>query len=173
MERKEVTMPAKVKHIPSGHHSVTPYLIVKGATEAIEFYKTAFGAVTAMPPMIGPNGRVGHAELKIGNSIVMLADEFPDMNVRGPESYGGSPVCLHLYVDDVDKVARQVVAAGGKVKSPVENQFYGDRMGTFTDPYGHTWNVATHVEDVEPKELKRRADEAMKKFSAQPENTAA
>jgi PhnB protein len=158
-------MPAKVKPIPAGHHAVTPYLIVKGATQAIEFYKQAFGAVPAMPPIVHANGQVGHAELKIGDSIIMLADEFPDRNIRGPASYGGSPVSLHLYVDDVDKVARQVIAAGGTVRRPVEHQFYGDRMGSFTDPFGHTWHVATHVEDVDPKELQKRADEAMKNFT--------
>jgi PhnB protein len=157
-------MPAKVKPIPAGHHAVTPYLIVKGAQQAIEFYQKAFGAKPVMPPMVHANGRIGHAELKIGDSVIMLADEFADMDVRGPQSYGGSPVNLHLYVDDVDKVASQVVAAGGTVKRPVENQFYGDRMGTFIDPFGHTWHVATHVEDVAPKELQKRAEEAMKKF---------
>ena len=127
-------------------------------------YKTAFGAVPAMEPIVHSNGHIGHAELKIGDSLIMLADEFPDMGSRGPASYGGSPVGLHLYVEDVDKVARQIVAAGGTIKRPVENQFYGDRTGTFTDPFGHTWHVATHVENIEPKELQRRADEAMKKF---------
>lgn len=158
-------MPAKVKPVPPGHRAVSPYLIVNGAAKAIEFYKQAFGAVPAMPPIIHANGHVGHAELKIGDSIIMLADEFPDMDIRGPSSYGGSPVSLHLYVDDVDTIARQVVAAGGTVKRPVENQFYGDRMGSFTDPFGHTWHIATHVEDVDSKELQRRAEAAMKKFA--------
>jgi PhnB protein len=157
-------MPAKVKSIPPGHHAVTPYLIVNGAAQAIEFYKKAFGAVPTMAPIVHPDGRVGHAELKIGDSIIMLADEFTAMDIRGPASYGGSPVSLHLYVDEVDKVARQIVAAGGTVSRPVENQFYGDRMGTFTDPFGHTWHVATRVEDIEPTELRRRAAEAGKKF---------
>jgi PhnB protein len=158
-------MPAKVKPIPAGHRAVTPYLIVKGAARAIEFYKQAFGAVPAMPPIVHANGHIGHAELKIGDGLIMLADEFPDMNVRGPESHGGSPVSLHLYVDDVDKVARQFTAAGGTVKRPVEQQFYGDRTGSFTDPFGHSWQIATHVEDVDPKELQRRAEDAMKKFT--------
>ena len=155
-------MPAKAKSAAPGRRSVTPYMIVKGAAKAIEFYKKAFGAVDAIAPIVHANGHIGHAELRIGDSLIMLADEFPDMDIRGPDSFGGSPISLHLYVDDVDKVARQVVAAGGTVKRPVENQFYGDRMGTFADPFGHTWHVATHLEDVAPEELQRRAEEAMK-----------
>jgi PhnB protein len=158
-------MPAKVKSVPAGRRAVSPYLIVKGAAAAIEFYKQAFGAVPLMAPIVHSNGRVSHAELKIGDSSIMLADEFPDMDARGPASYGGSPVSLHLYVDDVDKVARQVAAAGGAIKRPVQDMFYGDRMGTFTDPFGHTWHVATHIEDVEPKELLKRAEAAMKQFT--------
>jgi PhnB protein len=141
-------------------------MIVKGAAKAIEFYQKAFGAVPAMVPIVHANGHIGHAELRIGDSLIMLADEFPDMGVRGPDSFGGSPVSLHLYVDDVDKMARQVVAAGGTLKRPVENQFYGDRTGTFTDPFGHTWHIATHLEDIAPEELQRRAEEAMKKRGA-------
>ena len=160
-------MKARAKSVAPGRRSLTPYLIVKGAVEAIEFYKKAFGAVPTMEPLMHPDGRVGHAELKIGDSGIMLADEFPEMDARGPASHGGSPVSLHLYVDDVDKTARQVTAAGGAVKRPVQDQFYGDRTGTFTDPFGHIWHVATHVEDVEPEELKRRAAEAMKACAAE------
>ncbi len=155
-------MAAKVKSVAPGRRSVTPYLIVKGAAEAIEFYKKAFGAVPTMEPIAAPGGRIGHAELKIGDSLIMLADEFPEMDARGPASHNGSPVSLHLYVDEVDKVARQVTDAGGKVKRPVQDQFYGDRTGTFTDPFGHTWHIATHIEDVPPDELRRRAAAAMK-----------
>ena len=159
-------MKARTKSVAAGRRSVTPYLIVKGAAEAIEFYKKAFGAVPSMEPLIHSDGRVGHAELKIGDSGIMLADEFPEMDAHGPASNGGSPVSLHLYVDDVDKTARRVTDAGGTVKRPVQDQFYGDRTGTFVDPFGHVWHVATHIEDVEPAELKRRAAEAMKQCAA-------
>src|SRR4051794_7434224 len=159
-------MNAKVKPIPAGHNSLTPYLIVKGAADAIEFYKRAFGAVTTMEPLMHPDGRVGHAELKIGDSLIMLADEFPEMDARGPETVGGSPVSLHLYVEDVDKTAIQLTSAGGKIKRPVRDQFYGDRTGSFVDPFGHIWHVATHIEDVSPQEISRRAAEAMKQQAA-------
>ena len=152
--------------IPEGYRTATPYLIVKGAAEAIEFYKHAFGA-TEMLRMADPQGRVGHAEIRIGDSVIMLADEFPEMDAKAPTTFGGSPVSLHLYVDDVDKVAKQVTTAGGKVKRPVQDQFYGDRSGTFTDPFGHTWHVATHMEDITPAELRRRAAEAMKQHAAE------
>jgi PhnB protein len=164
VSQRRIAMPTKVKSVPAGRRAVSPYLIVKGAAEAIEFYKKAFGAVPLTAPIVHSNGHIGHAELKVGDSSIMLADEFPDMNARGPASYGGSPVSLHLYVDDVDKVARQVAAAGGTVKHPVKDMFYGDRMGTFTDPFGHTWHVATHVEDVDLKELQKRAEAAMQQF---------
>ena len=160
-------MKTKVKSVAPGRHSVTPYLIVKGAVEAMEFYKTAFGAVPSMEPLMHPDGRVGHAEMTIGDSVIMLADEFPEMDAKAPTTFGGSPVSLHLYVDDVDKVAKQVTTAGGKVKRPVQDQFYGDRSGTFTDPFGHTWHVATHMEDITPAELRRRAAEAMKQHAAE------
>jgi len=161
-----LTMATKAKTVAHARRSVTPYMIVKGATEAMEFYKNAFGATTSMEPLIHPDGRVGHAEMKIGDSLIMLADEFPEMDAKGPASHGGSPVSLHLYVDDVDKVAHQITTAGGKIKRPVQNMFYGDRTGTFTDPFGHTWHVATHIEDVPHDELKRRAAEAMKEHAA-------
>jgi PhnB protein len=155
-------MPARTKSAAPGRPSVAPYLIVKGAAAAIEFYQKAFGAVSAIPPIVHANGHVGHAELKIGNSLIMLADEFPAMDARGPAGYGGSPVSLHLYVEDVDKVARQITDAGGTVKRSVQDMFYGDRMGTFIDPFGHTCHVATHVEDVPHAELQRRAEAAMR-----------
>jgi len=146
-----------IKPIPDGYHSVTPYLICKGAAKAIEFYKQAFGA-TELFRMEGPGDSVGHAEIKIGDSPIMLADEFPEMQARSPESYGGSPVSIMLYVEDVDKVVERAVADGAKVVRPVQDQFYGDRNGTLTDPFGHTWTIATHKEDVSSAEMKRRAD---------------
>src|SRR5205085_4429359 len=145
-------MSDKVKPIPEGYHSVTPYIIVDGAARAIEFYKQAFGA-TEIFRMEGPGGRVGHAEIKVGDSHVMLADEHPDMGARGPRSVGGSPVSLLLYVEDVDAVVGRAVEAGAELKRPVANQFYGDRTGGIEDPFGHVWYVATHVEDVPYEEL--------------------
>ncbi len=144
-----------VKPIPEGHHTVTPYLIVNGGVAALEFYKKAFGA-KEMVRMPGPDGKLGHAEIMIGDSMVMLADESPQMKARGPLSYGGTPVGICLYVDDVDAVAKQAVAAGAKEVRPVQDQFYGDRSGTFTDPFGHQWTISTHKEDVSPEEMKRR-----------------
>lgn len=155
-------MAETVRPIPEGHHTVTPYLIIKGAAEAIEFYKRAFDAKEAMR-MAQPDGRVGHAELAIGDSRIMLADEFPEMGARSPKTLGGSPVSLHLYVADVDALAARATAAGIKVLRPVQDQFYGDRTGSFEDPYGHLWHIATHKEDVPMEELRRRATEAMKK----------
>lgn len=149
-------MSSNVKPIPKGYHSVTPYLIVKGAAKAIEFYKQAFGATETFR-MPQPDGKIGHAELKIGDSTIMLADEFPERNVRGPESLGGSPVMIHLYIDDVDTVAKRAVASGAKEIRPVQNQFYGDRSGMFADPFGHQWNISTHVEDLSPEEIGKRA----------------
>ena len=149
-------MGTKVKLIPEGYHAVTPYLSVKGAAGAIEFYKKAFGAKEVMR-MPGPGGTIGHAEIQIGNSRIMLADEYPDMNFRSPQSFGGSPVHIHLYVGDVDKVATQAMAAGAKLLRPVADQFYGDRSGTLEDPFGHVWHVATHKEDISLQEMKKRA----------------
>jgi PhnB protein len=152
----------KVQAIPAGYHAVTAYLGIKSAGEAIEFYKRAFGAkeVVRIP---GPNGTIGHAEIKIGDSLVMLADESPDMGFLGPHSRGGTTIQLHLYVRDVDATVEKAVAAGGKLTRPLEDKFYGDRAGTIEDPYGHVWYIATHTEDVPPKEMKRRMDEMMKK----------
>jgi PhnB protein len=145
-----------VKPIPEGYHSVTPYLIVKGAAKAIEFYKQAFGA-TELGRMTAPDGKIGHAEIQIGDSRVMLADEFPEMDSRGPESLGSTPVMIHLYVEDVDAVAKQATAAGARELRPVKDQFYGDRSGMFADPFGHQWNIATHVEDLSAEEIGKRA----------------
>jgi PhnB protein len=150
-----------VKPIPDGYHTATPYLIIGGAAKAIEFYKQAFGAQELFR-MADPSGKIGHAEIKIGDSPIMLADEHPEMGHKGPKSLGGSPVSLMLYLRDVDAVVAQAVAAGATVVRPVENQFYGDRSGTLTDPFGHIWTVSTHVEDVPPEEMKRRAEAAMK-----------
>jgi PhnB protein len=146
--------------VPKGYHSVTPYLAVDGAAAAIAFYKAAFGATEVMR-MPAPGGKVGHAEIEIGGSRVMLADEYPDMGFRSPKAYGGTPVGLHLYVADVDAVARQAVAAGAKELRPVKDQFYGDRTGSFEDPFGHIWHIATRKEDLSEGELKRRAAQAM------------
>jgi PhnB protein len=147
---------ASVKPIPDGYHAVTPYLVVKGGARAIEFYTRAFGAkeLFRMPE---PDGRIGHAELQIGDSRVMLADEHPEIGARSPQSIGGSPVTIHLYVPDVDATVARAVEAGAKLTRPVKDQFYGDRNGGLTDPFGHVWFVATHVEDVPADELERRA----------------
>lgn len=150
------------KPIPEGHRAVTPYLIVKGAAQAIAFYKNAFGATEEMTPLIQPDGRIGHAELTIGDSKIMLADEFPERDIRGPQSPGASPVSLHLYVEAVDAVVERAVIAGAIIKRPVQDQFYGDRSGSIVDPFGHVWHVATHIEDLEPEELRRRAELAAK-----------
>jgi len=145
-----------VKPIPDGYHSVTPYLIIKGATEAIEYYKRAFGAVELMR-MPAPGGKIGHAEIKIGDSPIMLADEFAEMGYKSPQTLGGSPVSIMIYLDDVDAVFERAIAAGGKEQRPVKDQFYGDRMGTLEDPFGHVWHIATHKEDVPAEEMERRA----------------
>lgn len=150
-----------VKPIPDGYHTVTPYLIVKGAASALEFYKRAFGA-TELLRMPGPGGCVAHAEIRVGDSPIMLADEFPDSGYRGPQSLGGSPVGILLYVEDVDARFRQAVAAGGKVVKPVTDQFYGDRSGTLEDPFGHVWTIATHKEDLSPEEIHQRLEACMK-----------
>ena len=149
-------MTSRAKPIPEGYHTATPYLIVRDAASAIEFYKKAFGA-TELMRMADPSGRIGHAEIKIGNSPIMMADEVPEMGYRSPQSLGGSPVSILLYVEDVDAVFSQAIAAGAKVQRPVEDQFYGDRSGGVTDPFGHVWYVATHKEDVSPEEMRKRA----------------
>jgi PhnB protein len=146
---------SNVKAIPDGYPIVIPYLHIRGAAKAIEFYKSVFGAVEKAR-MPGPNGSVGHAELKIGDSMVMLSDEHPEMGALGPQSVGGTPVTLHVYATDVDAVVQKAVAAGATLEQPVKNQFYGDRSGLLVDPFGHKWYVATHVEDVSPEEMKKR-----------------
>ena len=151
-----------VKPIPDGYHAVTPYLTVKDAARTIEFYEAAFGAVETMR-MSAPDGKVGHAEIRIGGSAIMLSDAFPEMGMRDPESLGGTHGSILLYVKDVDALFARAVAAGAKVVRPVKDQFYGDRSGTVADPSGHIWTIATHVEDVPPEEMERR----FKEFSAQ------
>jgi PhnB protein len=144
-----------VKPSPEGYHSVTPYLVIKGAAKALDYYKRVFDATEVMR-MDGPNGAIMHAEIKIGDSFVMLSDEFPDRGARGPEALGGSPVGLMVYVPDVDSTYKKAVDNGAKVIQAVENQFYGDRSGTVVDPFGHKWFIATHVEDVTPEEMEKR-----------------
>ncbi len=143
----------KVKPIPEGYHSITPYLVIKGAAKAIDYYKKAFGATEIMR-MAAPDGTVGHAELKIGDSIFMMGEEMPQMGYRAPQ--GSTPVGLMLYVPEVDRVFKQAIAAGGRADKEVKDQFYGDRSGTLYDPFGHMWTIATHMEDVSPEEMKRR-----------------
>jgi PhnB protein len=145
-----------VKPIPEGYHSVTPYLIIRGATAAIDFYKKAFGAIELFR-FPAPEGKIGHAEIKIGDSPIMLADEFPDMGYKAPQTLGGSPVSIMIYVDDVDATFDRAVDAGATLKDAVSDKFYGDRMGTVVDPFGHVWHVATHKEDVSAEEMQRRA----------------
>ena len=149
-----------VKAIPDGYPRVSPYLCVSGGSAALDFYKSVFGATERMR-MPAPDGRIGHAELQLGDSVIMLADEYPEMGVRSPRSIGGTPVTISVYVEDVDAVFNRAVAAGAKTLRAVEDQFYGDRSGQFEDPFGHRWSVATHVEDVSPTEMKRRAATAM------------
>jgi PhnB protein len=145
---------ANVKPIPEGYHSVTPYLIIKGATEALEFYKKAFGATELF--RMEHNGQIGHAEIKIGDSPLMLADEQPEMGYLSPKTLGGTPVSIMIYVEDVDTIYKQAIDAGGVELKALQDQFYGDRSGTLTDPFGHVWTVATHKEDVSPEEIDRR-----------------
>jgi len=150
----------KVHYIPKGYNTVTPYLVIKGAARAIDYYKSVFGA-TVVVRMDGPNGMVGHAELQVGDSRVMLADENPQMGYRSAETIGASPVSLYVYFPDVDKVVEKAVAGGAKILKPVADQFYGDRNGFLQDPFGHLWGIATHVEDVSPAEMKERMKKMM------------
>lgn len=145
---------ADVKPIPEGYHSVTPYLIIDGAASAIDYYKKAFGATELF--RMEHQGKVGHAEIKIGDSPIMLADEQPSMGYVGPKSVGGTPVSLMIYVEDVDKIYKQAIASGGLELKALQDQFYGDRSGTLKDPFGHIWTVATHKEDVTPEEMDKR-----------------
>ncbi|HEY6293930.1 MAG TPA: VOC family protein [Terriglobia bacterium] len=155
----------RVRPVPEGYHTATPYLTVRGAADAIEFYKKAFGATEVMR-LAQPDGKIGHAEIKIGDSHIMLSDEFPDYGSLAPQLTGGSPVTIHLYVEDVDTRAREAIAAGAKVLRPVQDQFYGDRAGKLADPFGHTWFVSTHIEDVPPEEIERRAKAFMQQQGA-------
>jgi PhnB protein len=148
------------KAIPDDYPRVTPYLYIDGASAAIDFYRSVLGASERMR-MPTPDGKIGHAELDVGDSVIMLADSNPDMDVRSPKSIGGTPVALHVYVEDADGVFERAMQAGARQLRPVEDQFYGDRSGQFEDPFGHHWNVATHVEDVPPDEMAKRAAAAM------------
>jgi PhnB protein len=149
-----------VKPIPDGYHSVTPGLVVHEGARALEFYKKAFGAEELFRMPMGD--KIGHAEIKIGNSIVMLSDEWPDMGLVAPKNRGGTTVSLMIYVEGVDGAFTRAIDAGGTVEKPVQNEFYGDRSGTLIDPFGHRWTLATHVEDVPPEEMSRRMDEWVK-----------
>jgi PhnB protein len=154
-----------VRPIPDGYHTATAYLIVNDAARALEFYKRAFNAKEVMR-LAGPDGKVMHAEMKVGDSPIMLADEFPEMGARSPQSFGGSPVSILLYVDDVDARFSQAIAAGATVQRAVTDQFYGDRSGTLIDPFGHVWSIATHKEDVSAEEMHRRFEASMKQQGA-------
>lgn len=146
--------------IPEGYHTVTPYLIFSDASKAIDFYKEAFGA-TELFRMPTPEGKIGHAEIKIGDSPIMMADEYPDMGYVGPQALGGSPISIMLYVEDVDASFPRAIQAGAEEVKPLQDQFYGDRSGTLKDPFGYTWTISTHVEDVAPEEIERRHKEWM------------
>ena len=157
-------MASGVKPVPEGYRSVTPYLIVKGAARAIDFYKQAFGATEIMR-FPGPNNTIGHAELRIGDSVIMLADEVHDGPYRSPETFGGSPISLMIYIEGVDNVFSRALSLGAKQVRAVEDQFYGDRSGNLIDPFGHVWTVATHVKDVSPEEMRRRMEALPKSAS--------
>ena len=145
------------KAIRAGRHTVAPYLAIKNAAKALEFYQTAFGA-TEIYKLMMPDGRLGHAEIRLGDSIIMLSDEFPEYGGKAPETLGGSPVSIHLYVEDVDAFFNRALAAGARERKPVMDQFYGDRSGQLEDPFGHLWWVATHKEDVAPDEMQKRVE---------------
>jgi PhnB protein len=159
----EAFMP--VKPVPEGYHTLTPFLTVRDGARAIEFYKKAFGAKERGGVMKGPDGKVMHAELQIGDSVIMLADEFPDYGALSPQSIGGSPMGLHIYIDNVDAAFDRAVKAGAQVEMPVMDQFWGDRYGKLTDPFGHKWSIATHMKDLSMDEMKRGMDEAMSKMA--------
>ena len=158
-------MTTKAKPVPEGYHTVSPYLVIKNAGAAIDFYKKAFGA-KERGRMPGPDGRIMHAEIQIGDSVIMICEEMPEYGNRSPQTLGGSPVSLFLYVPDVDAQFQQAVSAGAKVDMPVADQFWGDRYGKLTDPYGHQWSMATHIEDMSPKEMGRRGAEWMAQQAA-------
>lgn len=157
-------MSDKAKPIPEGFHSVTPYLCVDDAARAIEFYKEAFDATEIMR-MEAPGGKIGHAEVKIGDCIVMLADEFPEINFRSPRTIGGPSAHFMVYVEDVDARVERAIKAGAKLTRPVKDEFYGDRTGGVEDPFGHVWFIATHVEDLSMEEIKRRGDAELAKYA--------
>jgi len=151
--------------IPEGYHTVTPYLAVDDAAEAIEFYKRAFGA-RERGKMLGPDGKIAHAEIQIGDSIVMVSDPFPQSTVKPPKEIGGTSGSIFLYVEDADAAFKQAVAAGAHVEMELADQFWGDRFGTLTDPYGHLWSIATHIEDLSPEEIEERGKAAMAAMNA-------
>jgi PhnB protein len=153
------------KPIPEGYHSVTPYLAVEDAAQAIDYYTRAFGAKERVR-MDAPGGKIGHAELEIGDSLIMLSDPFPQASTKPPKELGGTSVSVFLYVEDVDGVVKQAVDAGATIRMEVEDQFWGDRFGTIEDPFGHVWGLATHVEDVPPEEMEERAKQAMAAMSS-------
>lgn len=154
----------EVKKIPDGYHSITPMLIVKDGLKAIEYYKKVFGAIDKGVMMMPDNKSVAHAELLIGDSKIMLSDEFPEMKSLSPTTIGGSPVSLYLYVEDVDKTFNLAVTEGGKSLFPVQDRFYGDRHGSIQDPFGHIWSIATHIKDLTKEEMKKAAEEAFSKM---------
>jgi PhnB protein len=159
-------VPSSVHPIPKGYHSITPYLVVNDAARAIDFYKRAFGAQEKMR-MDSPGGKIAHAELKIGDSIIMLSDEMPGTGARSPRSLGGSAASVFLYVENVDTVFKQAVSAGAKADAEPSDMFWGDRYGKITDPFGHQWSLATHKEDVAPEEMAKRTKDAMAKMGRQ------
>ena len=154
-----------VQPVPEGYHTLTPYLAVDDAAKAIEYYARAFGAKERVR-MDAPDGKIGHAELEIGDSLVMLSDPFPQASTRSPSDLGGTSASVFMYVEDVDAVVKKAVAEGATITNEVEDQFWGDRFGTITDPFGHVWAIATHVEDVPPEEMAERAKAAMAAMSA-------
>jgi PhnB protein len=153
----------KGKAIPDAYRSATPYLCIRDAAKALEFYKKAFGA-KEISRMGMPDGKIGHAEIKISEAIIMLSDEFPDYGALSPQSIGGTPVSIMVYVEDVDGFVNRAVAAGAKLEKPVQDQFWGDRSGVLIDPFGHKWHFATHIEDISPEEMKKRHDDFMKQM---------
>ncbi len=152
-------MKKQVTAVPEGHHTASPYLVIRDASRAIDFYKRAFGAqeLFRMPQ---PDGKIAHAEIKIGDSVIMIGEESPQMNAQSPQALKGTPVSIFLYLEDVDSVFKKAIAAGGKQDAPVQDMFWGDRYGKLTDPFGHQWQLATHIEDVAPEEMAKRAASA-------------
>ena len=159
-------MPTQVKPIPQGYRSVTPYLTLNDAARALDFYKRAFGAQEVMR-MAGPDGKIGHAEIRIGDSVVMIADEMPTSGTRSPQSLGGNTGGVFLYVDQADKTFNQAVSAGAQVEMPLADMFWGDRYGRVKDPFGQSWSIATHIEDVAPAEMEKRVKEQVAKMGSQ------